>query len=258
MRSRKATLPIIALAAAGFSPALAWAQAPDAVPPPPPSPPPAGFSSAPPPPPPGFAPPAQPLPSPTADTFADMTDWRQHRQGDVSGFMGWAFNVPFGSVRDFTAVVSPLGFEIQFNGWVLDNLSLGVSGEWATYVDNRARTTFSVEDSAITATAYNYMQTTAAHFLVHYFFPGGGPVRPYIGPHVGVSWSMFDLEAADLALSDSEFSINFGGETGVEIPFGRNAPVALANLRYSFAPAAEFRNIVSNVQSFGLLLGIGF
>src|SRR6187455_3359011 len=99
MRSRKATLPIIALAAAGFSPALAWAQAPDAVPPPPPSPPPAGFSSAPPPPPPGFAPPAQPLPSPTADTFADMTDWRQHRQGDVSGFMGWAFNVPFGSVR---------------------------------------------------------------------------------------------------------------------------------------------------------------
>jgi hypothetical protein len=102
------------------------------------------------------------------------------------------------------------------------------------------------------------MQTTAAHFLVHYFFPGGGPVRPYIGPHVGVSWSMFDLEAADLALSDSEFSINFGGETGVEIPFGRNAPVALANLRYSFAPAAEFRNIVSNVQSFGLLLGIGF
>jgi outer membrane protein W len=172
--------------------------------------------------------------------------------------MGWAFNVPFGSVRDFTAVVSPLGFEIQFNGWVLDNLSLGVSGEWATYVDNRPRTTVTVDQSAITATAYNYMQTTSAHFLVHYFFPGGGPVRPYIGPHAGVSWTMFDLEAADLALSDSEFSFNFGGEAGVEIPFGHNAPVALANLRYSFAPAAEFRNIVTNVQSFGLLLGIGF
>jgi hypothetical protein len=142
---------------------------------------------------------------------------------------------------------------------VLDNLSLGFSGEWATYVDNRPRTTFDVNDNtAITATAYNYMQTTSARFLVHYCFPGGGPVRPYIGPHVGVSWSMFDLQAADLALSDSEFSINFGAETGVEIPFGRHAPVALVNLRYSFSPAAEFRDVVTNVQSLGLMLGIGF
>lgn len=248
MRSTKAVLPAV-VAAAALLPALARAQTPD------PSPPPADFS----------APPASAVPSSPAtltpsipDTYTSVEDRTTHRAGDVSGFMGWAFNVPIGSVRDFTAVVSPLGFEIQFNGWVLDNLSLGVSGEWATYVDNRPRTTVTVDQSAITATAYNYMQTTSAHFLVHYFFPGGGPVRPYIGPHAGVSWTMFDLEAADLALSDSEFSFNFGGEAGVEIPFGRNAPVALVNLRYSFAPAAEFRNIVTNVQSFGLLLGIGF
>lgn len=243
MRSNHIISSLIVLAG-GFSPLLAQAQSPDA----------AGAPGA------AYTPPG-PLPPPGApihDTYQSIDGTRTHRQGDVSGFMGWAFNVPFGSVRDFAAVVSPLGFEIQFSGWVLDNLSLGVSGEWATYVDNRPRTTFSVDESAITATAYNYMQTTSAHFLVHYFFPGGGPVRPYIGPHVGVSWSMFDLEAADLALTDTEFSINFGGETGVEIPFGRNAPVALVNLRYSFAPAAEFRNIVSNVQSFGLMLGIGF
>ena len=248
MRSTKAVLPVVA-AAAAFLPALARAQTPD------PSPPPADFSA-----PPASAVPASPatLTPSIPDTYVSTEDRTTHRAGDVSGVMGWAFNVPFGSVRDFTAVVSPLGFEIQFNGWVLDNLSLGVSGEWATYVDNRPRTTVTVDQSAITATAYNYMQTTSAHFLVHYFFPGGGPVRPYIGPHAGVSWSMFDLEAADLALSDSEFSFNFGGEAGVEIPFGRNAPVALVNLRYSFAPAAEFRNIVTNVQSFGLMLGIGF
>lgn len=245
MRSTKAALRAIA-AIAAFSPASALAQTAD------PSAPPADFSA-----PPASAAPATLTPS-IPDTYMSTEYRTTHRAGDVSGFMGWAFNVPFGSVRDFTAVVSPLGFEIQFNGWVLDNLSLGVSGEWATYVDNRPRTTVSVDQAAITATAYNYMQTTSAHFLVHYFFPGGGPVRPYIGPHAGVSWTMFDLEAADLALSDSEFSFNFGGEAGVEIPFGHNAPVALVNVRYSFAPAAEFRNIVSNVQSFGLMLGIGF
>jgi hypothetical protein len=178
--------------------------------------------------------------------------------GRVSGFRGWAFNVPLGSVRKFTGVVSPLGFELQFSGWVTKTLSLGVSGEWATYVDNRRRTTYSLESGALTATAYNYMQTTSARLLIHYCFLGQGPIQPYIGPHVGVSWSSFDSEAADLVLSDSEVSVNFGGEAGVQIPFGPNAPAVLVNFRYSMSPAAEFRHSVSNVQSIGMLLGLGF
>jgi hypothetical protein len=201
-------------------------------------------------------------PSPSASSIEDEPLERPYflesRVGRVSGFMGWAFNVPLGSVRKFTGVVSPLGFEIQFSGWVTKNVSVGVSGEWATYVDNRRRTTYSLENGALTATAYNYMQTTSARLLVHYCFLGQGPIQPYVGPHVGVSWSSFDSEAADLVLSDSEVSVNVGGEAGVQIPFGRNAPAALVNLRYSMSPAAEFRNSVSNVQSIGMMLGLGF
>jgi hypothetical protein len=192
------------------------------------------------------------------DTYVAEAFYPQSKVGRVSGFMGWAFNVPLGSVRDFTGVVSPLGFEIQFNGWVTENLSLGVSGEWATYVDNRPRTTYSLDQGALTATAYNYMQTTSARLLIHYCFLGQDPVQPYVGPHVGVSWSSFDSEAADLVLSDTEVSINLGAEAGVQIPFGRSAPAALVNLRYSLSPAAEFRERVTNVQSIAMLLGIGF
>lgn len=192
------------------------------------------------------------------DTVSKLEEPTASKAGRLSGFMGWTFNVPLGSVRDFTAVVSPLGFELQFNAWVLDNLSLGVSGEWATYVDNRPRTTVAVDRAAVTATAYNYMQTTTARFLVHYYFDSSGAVRPYIGPHVGVSWSSFDLQAADLSLSDNQTSVNFGGEAGMEIPLGRYAPVALLNVRYSFSPEAEFRSVVTNVQSISMMLGIGF
>jgi hypothetical protein len=32
----------------------------------------------------------------------------------------------------------------------------------------------------------------------------------------------------------------------------------LVNLRYQDAPAAQFRNTVSNVQSLSLLIGVGF
>jgi hypothetical protein len=179
-------------------------------------------------------------------------------QGRVSGFVGWSFNVPLGSVRAFSSVMSPLGFELQLQAWVLPDLSIGVSGEWSTFVDNRPRSTYELESGAITATAYNYMQSTSARLLVHYFFLGDAPLLPYVGPHVGVSWVSFDSAAADLALTGSQVSIALGAEAGVEVPFGHDAPVALLNVRYSVAPAVEFRQAVSNAQTLGMLIGIGF
>jgi hypothetical protein len=179
-------------------------------------------------------------------------------QGRVSGFLGWTFNVPLGSVRNFSSVMSPLGFELQLQAWVLPALSVGVSGEWATFVDNRPRSTYTLDTGALTATAYNYMQSTSARLLVHYFFLGDAVLLPYVGPHVGVTWVAFDSEAADLALTGSQASIVLGAEAGVEVPFGRDAPVAMLNVRYSVAPAAEFRDAVSNVQTLGMIIGIGF
>lgn len=181
------------------------------------------------------------------------------RQGHMAGFMGWSFAVPIGSVTNHTANVSPVGFELQFNGWVTSFLSLGVSGEWASYVDNRAPATVAVNDHTdVHAKAYNWMSTSGVHFLVHYFFRDRGSVLPYIGPHVGMSWTTFQTDAADLVDSDTQFSVNFGGEGGVMVPFGPYAPVMLFNLRYQDAPAAQFRRTVTNVQSLSLLIGIGF
>jgi hypothetical protein len=202
---------------------------------------------------------SEPLREETAvDALAGRGDAEGSLQGRVSGFLGWTFNVPLGSVRDFSSVMSPLGFELQVQAWVLPALSVGVSGEWSTFVDNRPRSTYELDSGAVTATAYNYMQSTSARLLVHYFFLGDAPMLPYVGPHVGVTWVAFDSEAADLVLTGSQASIVLGAEAGVEVPFGRNAPVALLNVRYSVAPAVEFRDAVSNVQTLGLIIGIGF
>jgi len=210
--------------------------------------PPAGFSSA---------PPLQQAPL-GVDTSQSFEPTLHSKTGHVSGFMGWAFNVPLGSVRDFTAVVSPLGFEVQILAWVNNQIALGIDGDWATYVDNRPRTTYNVENGAVTATAYNYTQTSSVRFLANYFLMDDGPVLPYVGLHAGVSWATFESQEADLTLSDTEFSFSWGGQAGIQVPLGRYAPIALVNLRYVNTPAQEFLGQVSNVQSLGLLLGIGF
>jgi hypothetical protein len=193
------------------------------------------------------------------DTYASSYETgASANKGKISGYLGWTFNVPLGSVRDFAAVVSPLGFEIMIEGWLAPQFSIGATGEWATYVDDRPKTTYQVTGGAVTATAYNRMQTAAARMFGHYYFLERGSVIPYIGPHVGVSWTSFDSQVADLSLWDTRASFAFGGEVGAKIPFGRNDPVALINLRYSVGLQSEFLAMVDNVQSLGLTLGVGF
>jgi hypothetical protein len=180
------------------------------------------------------------------------------RAGSLSGFVGWAFNIPLGSVREFANSASLLGFELQAHAWLSGRVSLGVSAEWAMYTDTLEAGSYSLDQTESTARAYNDLQTTTVRLLAHYALTGRGEFQPYIGPLVGVSWSAFELEAADVVRSDTTFSVNVGAEAGILIPFDGGGPSAVVNLRYSTSPAAGFGSIVTNVQSLGLLLGIGF
>jgi hypothetical protein len=198
---------------------------------------------------------------PTADVYPLGTRWvapERLEKGAISGFIGWSFNAPLGSVQDFTGNLSPLGFELQFRSWVSSNLSLGVSGDWVGFVDDRPRSTYSLDNLAVTATSYNRTQTASARFLVHYYLLDSGVIRPYVGPNVGIGWSAFDVEAANLVLSDNDTSIVYGVEGGAAIVTSQSGPIILANLRYSVLPSAEFQSSVSNVQTLGLLVGMGF
>ena len=202
------------------------------------------------------------MPSPEGTPYVVETDTptRTYRapspvsaKGDTASFLAYDFGVPLGSVRDFSANVSPVGVELQFRGWVMDQLSLGLSVGWSSFVDERSRSTFTVENAAITASAYNRMQMTNARLLAHYYLSQGN-IRPYIGPNIGLGWTWFELEAADLVFADTQFSMNFGGELGAV--FGDD-PAILANLRYSWIPGADFLGIVSNVQTVSAQVGIG-
>lgn len=193
----------------------------------------------------------------------DYSSYESSRDGTLkgrfSGFLAYDFAIPLGSMRDFAANVSPLGLELQFRGWVLSNLSLGVNGEWSTFLDDRERTTYDVDNGngAVTASAYNYLVTSNVRFLAHYYFEDSGMFRPYFGPHVGFGWSSFESEAADLVLSDTQFSIAFGGDLGAIIVPSGGDPLILANVRFAAQPASEFIGIVDDVQTISLQVGVG-
>lgn len=197
---------------------------------------------------------------------AELTDsWSQRadlpplqRRSELGGAVGWNFNVPLGSVRDFAADISPVGLEIQLRYWALPQVSFALSGEWDSFGDTRSRSTYVLPGGALTATAYNNLFSAIVRFIPTYYFSKDGPVLPYVAPNLGVAWNEYRSRAADLELSHTSVSIAYGLESGVLIPTPMDGPMFMFQVRYSLLPASEFRDRTSNMQTFAMLAGLAF
>jgi hypothetical protein len=169
--------------------------------------------------------------------------------------MAWDIALPVGSVHDFIADTSVAGFEISLRYFVIPKLSIGVSTDWQSFSEDRPRTTFQIENGALTATAYNSIWGGTLRGLAHFYPLDRGPVLPFIGGHIGVGWSTLQTSAADLVLYDNQTSVALGGDIGALIQPSRQSPTFLAAARYSAQPAAEFLD-VTDVQTVTFQIGL--
>jgi hypothetical protein len=187
--------------------------------------------------------------------YAGMARTSSTYQGSFMVGLGWNVGMPIGSAHNFTENVSAAGFELYFQYWATSHLTLGASMDWQTYWDSKPRSTYGIENGAITATADNSIQNGGARFLTRWYFLEQGPVLPYAGLNIGVGWSTFQSTAASLVLYDNTVSVLMGGEVGAAFSASRSAPLVTLGARYSTLPAAEFLS-VTNVQSITFQLGM--
>jgi hypothetical protein len=176
------------------------------------------------------------------------------REGRFS--LGLAYNVgiPVGSVHDFTSKVSGVGFEFLDKFWLSEQLTLGIGIDWQTFTDDKPRTTYPIENGAVTATAYNSVQQAAIRAGADYYIATGGALEPFIGLNAGFAWSTFQTSAADIALYDDQESFIVGGELGAlfSVPQG---PMLFLTGRYSYQPSAEFLSSVTDLQAVTIQIG---
>jgi hypothetical protein len=178
--------------------------------------------------------------------------------GKLAGVVGWEFAVPLGSVRNFSANVSPLGLELQLRYWALQQLSISLSGDWTWFGDVRPRTTYQLDHATVRATAYDSMVSSTLRLGAQYYLLREGLALPYVGPLLGAGWTRYRSETADLELSEDEFSFVYGAEAGVLLPMTGSAPMFLFQVRYAAQPGSEFRSLVSNVQTLTFTAAVGF
>jgi opacity protein-like surface antigen len=168
----------------------------------------------------------------------------------------WDIGIPIGGVHDFTSNVSPIGFDISLRYWFLPRLTIGAEVEWQTYRDDKPRTTYPITDGAVTATAYNSLQTGSLRATADFYLLDRGPVLPFVGANVGYGWSTFQSAAADIQLYDNQDSVVVGAELGGLFALSPRAPLLLVAGRYSAAPSMEFLKSVKDVQAITLQLGL--
>jgi opacity protein-like surface antigen len=162
---------------------------------------------------------------------------------------------PVGSLHDFTNAVSGVGFEFIVRYFALPQLSVGGSADFQSFAASQPRSTYQVDNGALTATAYNRVQIASLRASAHYYLLKNGPVLPYAGASVGIGWATFQSSAADLALYDNQASVLLGGELGTLFPLDNSSLALMTGVRYSALPAADFLS-VSNVQSLSLQFGL--
>jgi opacity protein-like surface antigen len=170
--------------------------------------------------------------------------------------VAWDIGIPIGSVHDFTSNVSPAGFDVSLRYWLHPRITVGAEVEWQTYRDDKPRTTYPITDGAVTATAYNSVQTGSLRATAQFYFLDRGPLLPYAGVSVGYGWSTFQSSAADIQLFDNPDSVVLGAEVGGLLALAPRAPLVLVGARYNAAPSMEFLKTVKDVQSITLQIGL--
>jgi hypothetical protein len=210
-------------------------------------------------PPPGAAPAslaaAQPIYAPTPLEQPESRATRVTNEGKFMFGGTWDIGIPIGSAHSFTANTSAVGFELLGQYWITSHITAGASLDWQTYWDTRPRSTYAVENGAITATTDNSIRNGAARALARWYFLDQGPALPYAGVNIGVGWSTFQTAASAIELYDNTVSILLGGELGVVFAPAREAPLLTVGARYATLPAADFL-AVTNVQSITFQVGL--
>ena len=197
----------------------------------------------------------QPLYQPAPGEQPEGRPWGPTHEGKFMFGGSWDIGIPVGSAQSFTGNTSAVGFELLGQYWLTSHVTVGASIDWQTYWDTRPRSTYTVENGAITATTDNSIRNGGGRAIARYYFLDQGVALPYAGLNIGVGWSTFQTAASALSLYDNAVSVLLGGELGALFAVSPDAPLVSVGARYTTLPAANFL-AVTNVQSITFQIGL--
>ncbi|OYT17454.1 MAG: hypothetical protein B7C24_02170 [Bacteroidetes bacterium 4572_77] len=122
------------------------------------------------------------------------------QQPDATGFIrtyaqpggmltfDWIIGVPMGTMsNDFISKTSTRGFNMEYRYFLNDPLSIGGGFSWQGFSEKFERSTYELDEGAITSTRFNYLYTFPLYVNFHYYPIKNNHFFPFIGINAGAT-----------------------------------------------------------------------
>jgi hypothetical protein len=177
--------------------------------------------------------------------------------------IAYSIGFPHGGLHDYTGEVSPRGFDLTLAWPVFKSLFVGAGFGFNSFYQEKDRTTYEVDNTAITGKLYRYVDYWSFSAVAQYvFLKPKSVVRPYVGVRVGVAALSMTTLVVDLAYQDAPAGFLVVPEAGVNFNLSKQlALYASYQLNYSTASVQgatqDFSSLSFSSIQIGVTLGMG-
>jgi outer membrane protein W len=147
------------------------------------------------------------------------------------------------------------GFRYQYP--INDQLYMGMELGWNSFSEYKQRTTYQVENGAITTDLYTYSHNIPLAVRTDYFVPMDGSIIPYIGLSVGTMYSDQSIYFSNYVIEDEAWGFMVRPQIGalIALDVARRQFIDIG-LRYSWSnPDFRFFEEVEAIEYLGIHIG---
>lgn len=176
-------------------------------------------------------------------------------------FFSWAPSLAVGPTNRWVDAPTGRALDFQFRYFFAKGFSVGGGFNWTAFVEQNPRSTYQLDNGAITATVYPRFETVAFTAITHWHPFSMGPLMPFVGFGIGPASYQYRLAVADVAFSLQNWTVAFAPELGAtfdwKLPNGQSLGFHVT-FRYTAMGAKLEQQGIDNAQTLSLVTGITY
>ena len=162
--------------------------------------------------------------------------------------------IPMGDLNSYINEPSFRGFNLGYRHMLDDTRAVGMDMGWQTFFERLDRSTYTVDNEALTGEQYRYTNTFTATVMIDQIFREGEDIRPYIGVGIGTMYARRNLDVGLYRLEQDPWQFLVQPEVGVSFYLSNGNALLLSANYY-----AGFNSKELDGQSFmAISLGYAF
>jgi hypothetical protein len=161
-----------------------------------------------------------------------------------------------GDLHDFISEPSFRGFDFNVLWPIFRSLHIGPTFSHSLFYEERARETYEVGTSAVTAKLYNYTDYWSTSLLTRYYFlRPDAIVRPYAGVRLGIAALLATTLVTDYSSQWDPVGFYLAPDIGAIVQIVKPVSASISYIyNFSTASAGRFENLSFGSLQFGIVV----